>query len=187
MTTVLIGGIGNVFFGDDGFGVEVAARLPKRALPEGTRIRDFGIRGIDLVYALQDCDVAILVDTVTRGSPPGTLYVIEADQPAASPGASALTVAHELDPFKAVGLARSLGSSASVFVVGCEPESFGIENGGPGRMGLSACVASAVDRAADIVEELAAALTAPGAAQRTLKGWYPQSEAEEPHHGIVRS
>jgi hydrogenase maturation protease len=150
---ILIGGIGNIFFGDDAFGVEVVARLQKRGLPASARIRDFGIRGIDLVYALQECDVAILVDTVTRGSAPGTLYVIEADEPGAEPS-TPLAAAHQIDPFNAVRLARSLGARPHVLVVGCEPESFGIEHGQDGRLGLSASAASAVDRAADMVEEL---------------------------------
>ena len=41
------------------------------------RVVDFGIRGIDLAYALADCEAAILVDTVSRGGAPGTLYVVE--------------------------------------------------------------------------------------------------------------
>ena len=41
---------------------------------------DFGIRGMDLAYALQDdYDAAVLVDAVPRGEAPGTLYVIEPD------------------------------------------------------------------------------------------------------------
>ena len=40
-----IAGIGNIFLGDDAFGVEVARRLARRALPEGVHVVDFGIRG----------------------------------------------------------------------------------------------------------------------------------------------
>ena len=49
---ILIAGIGNVFLGDDGFGVEVVKRLAERELPEGVEVVDFGIRGLDLAYAL---------------------------------------------------------------------------------------------------------------------------------------
>jgi hydrogenase maturation protease len=72
---ILIAGIGNIFFGDDAFGVEVAHRLVGRPQPEGVRVADFGIRGFDLAYALlEDYDLAILVDATPRGGPPGTLY-----------------------------------------------------------------------------------------------------------------
>ena len=77
---ILIACIGNIFLGDDGFGVEVAQRLGKRHYPEGVQVVDFGIRGLDLAYTLlDDFDTLVLVDTVSRGGPPGTLYLIEPD------------------------------------------------------------------------------------------------------------
>ena len=54
MTGILIAGVGNIFQGDDGFGVEVAQRLVQRRLGPGVEVIDFGIRGIDLTYALMD-------------------------------------------------------------------------------------------------------------------------------------
>jgi hydrogenase maturation protease len=75
---ILIAGIGNIFLGDDAFGVEVAQKMALRALPQGVRVVDFGIRALDLTYALLDeCDIAIIVDAVPRGEAPGTLFVIE--------------------------------------------------------------------------------------------------------------
>jgi len=186
MSDMLIAGIGNVFFGDDGFGVEVIARLRERALPCDACIRDVGIRGIDLVYALQDCEVAVLVDTVSRGNAPGTLYLIEADEPAADPESTPVMAAHALDPFEAVRIARSQGARARVFVVGCEPESFGTEHGQQGRMGLSATVAAAVDRAADIVEEFCAEWTTPNAATALADDIHGNSKREESQHGTIR-
>ena len=76
--TILIAGIGNIFFGDDAFGVEVVRRLAARPLPAGVVVKDFGIRGFDLACALQDgYDAVILVDAMQRGAPPGTLHVLE--------------------------------------------------------------------------------------------------------------
>ena len=49
---ILVAGVGNIFLGDDGFGVEVALSLSKRQLPESVQVKDFGIRGFDLAYAL---------------------------------------------------------------------------------------------------------------------------------------
>ena len=78
MNRVLIAGVGNIFLGDDGFGVEVIRRLSSREFPAEVRVEDFGIRGYDLAYALLDGpDVAILVDAAGRGGTPGTMYVIE--------------------------------------------------------------------------------------------------------------
>ena len=65
---ILIAGIGNIFMGDDGFGCAVAERLARRPLPDGVRVIDFGIRGLDLAYALMGgCGVTILIDAVSRG------------------------------------------------------------------------------------------------------------------------
>lgn len=76
---ILVAGIGNIFLGDDGFGVEVVRQLAQRDLPEGIEVVDFGIRGVDLAYAsLDDYDAVIFVDTAPRGGAPGTLYLIEA-------------------------------------------------------------------------------------------------------------
>ena len=75
---VLIACVGNIFLGDDGFGVEVARSLSMRQLPEGVSVKDYGIRGFDLAYALLDrWDLVIIVDALPRGEAAGTLYVIE--------------------------------------------------------------------------------------------------------------
>jgi hydrogenase maturation protease len=117
---ILVAGIGNVFLGDDGFGVELAARLADRALPDGAEVVDFGIRGMDLAYALlEGYDAAVLLDATPRGEPPGTLYVIEPDAEAGDVAPEA----HGMDPVKVLALARALGGTPPrTLVVGCEPQ-----------------------------------------------------------------
>ena len=144
----LVAGIGNVFLGDDGFGVEVAARLSHERLPEGVRVFDAGIRARDLAYELVDggYETAILVDATPRGGVPGTVYVIEPD------AASAETRAvdgHAMNPEATLALVQALGGVATrILIVGCEPSS--VEEG----IGLSAPVAAAVDEAVIVVREL---------------------------------
>jgi hydrogenase maturation protease len=165
---LLIACIGNIFLGDDAFGVEVARRLAGRPRPEGVRLVDFGIRGYDLALALLDdaTDIAILVDAAPRGEPPGTLYVIEpeweerngSDANDASP-----IEAHSLDPVKVLRLVLALGGRPKrVFLVGCEPTPFD-EDDDP-SMELSAPVLAAVDEAVVLVESLVAqVIEGPGA------------------------
>jgi hydrogenase maturation protease len=151
---ILIAGVGNIFLGDDGFGVEVAVALTKRQLPSGVSVKDFGIRGFDLAYALLDpWDAVIIVDALPRGQAAGTLYVLEPDAATADMELNP----HGMDPVRVLNLAASLGSiSAKVLVVGCEPHDFGDEL--EGRMGLSAPVQAAVEEACDMIVELANSL-----------------------------
>ncbi|MDQ3813469.1 MAG: hydrogenase maturation protease [Armatimonadota bacterium] len=155
---ILIAGIGNIFLGDDAFGVEVAQRLAQRALPAGVRVTDFGIRGFDLAYAILDgYDVTILVDATPRGGIPGTLYVIEPELNELNGADGAAIETHGLDPVKVLHLVKVLGGQPGrILVVGCEPATFGPEH--EGQMGLSAPVQAAVDEAVRLIEELAAKL-----------------------------
>lgn len=154
--TILVAGVGNIFLGDDAFGVEVVLSLNRRRLPESVVVKDFGIRGFDLAYALLDpWNAVIIVDTLPRGEVPGTLYAIEphlADlRSPASPDAAMNP--HGMDPVRVLNLADSMGGiSAQVFIVGCEPNDFGDEL--EGRMGLSSPVQAAVEEASNMIEEL---------------------------------
>ena len=160
MNRVLVAGVGNVFLGDDAFGVEVAQRLSRRVLPQSVQVVDFGIRALDLGYALQDgYAAAILVDTVQRGGAPGSLYVIEPelelDSEAARDDADLEQLSpHDMRPDSVLRYARMMGSEGRIVLVGCEPESFGNELEGEGRMGLSEPVSDAVDKAVELIESL---------------------------------
>lgn len=149
---ILVAGIGNVFFGDDGFGVEVATRLDASRLPAGVQIVDFGIRSYDLAYALTSgrYDAAILVDATTRGGAPGDLYVLSPAFDECSESAPAN--AHAMNPETVLRMAKTLGElPGSILVVGCEPETLGGEEG---QLGLSSTMDAAVDRALTVVESL---------------------------------
>ncbi|MFC4333201.1 hydrogenase maturation protease [Streptomyces andamanensis] len=156
---VLVAGIGNVFLGDDGFGVEVARRLRIRGgLPEGVELMDVGIRGMHLAYRLLDgYDGLLLIDTMRGDGPPGTVYRIEHDPDAPARGSG--LDGHGMDPGSVLALLGELATANGVrrpvgriLVVGCEPASL------DEHMGLSAPVAAAVGPALLAVDELLALL-----------------------------
>jgi hydrogenase maturation protease len=153
--TILVAGIGNIFLGDDAFGVEVVRRLANRQLPESVRVVDFGIRGLDLAYALQDgYETTILVDACPHGRAAGTLYVIEPDLKALDDpdGPPAVVEAHAMNPMNVLRMARAMNIEIkNVLLVGCEPETLG---GAEGQMGLSAAVEAAVDHAVKLAESI---------------------------------
>lgn len=158
---VLVAGIGNVFMADDGFGVEVARRLTERTFPPGVDVADFGIRGMDLMYALgEGYDAAVFVDAVPRGEPPGTLFVIE---PRLDGGGAAPMDAHGMDPVKVLALASQIGDVPErILIVGCEPalRMTGEEEDLVGE--LSEPVKAAVPAAVEMVESLLEDLTQGG-------------------------
>jgi hydrogenase maturation protease len=158
---ILVAGIGNVFLGDDGFGVELARRLVDRPLPAGAEVVDFGIRGMDLAYALlEGYDAAVLLDATPRGEAPGTLYVIEADVRAADVAPEA----HGMDPATVLALVRSLGGSAPrTIVVGCEPQTRVTVDDEEVVAELSEPVRAALDEAVALVESVLDDLTNGGA------------------------
>jgi hydrogenase maturation protease len=154
VSRLLVAGIGNVFLGDDGFGVEVVARLARRPLPEGVEVADFGIRGFDLAYALMESyEYAVLVDALPRGGEPGRLFVLEPDlEELERSGAPNVADGHSMDPVAVLRMVRQFGGRApKVYVVGCEPASLGGEEG---QMGLSAPVQAALEGAVELVEDL---------------------------------
>jgi hydrogenase maturation protease len=157
---MLVAGVGNIFLGDDGFGVEVARRLAAADLPGWVHVADYGISGMHLAYDLADgYETAILIDAAPRGGEPGTVSVIEVGRerqqgPAAAGGAlagSRLFDAHGMQPDVVLGVLDMLGAgSARVLVVGCQPAS--LDEG----MELSEPVARAVDEAVRVVMDLVA-------------------------------
>lgn len=171
---LLIAGVGNIFLGDDGFGVEVAGRLAVADLPDWARVVDYGIRGMHLAHDLANgYESMILIDATAQGGAPGTIYVLEPDltaAPSAGPAAgdaagNPLFNAHGMQPDVVFGLLRMLDAGPrEVLVVGCEPAStdYGI--------GLSEPVAAAVDEAVRVVLDLVASA----------------AEAGEGHHLIAK-
>jgi hydrogenase maturation protease len=153
---ILIAGVGNVFYGDDAFGSEVARRLAEQSLPDNVRVIDFGIRGFDLVAALLDpYDVVIIVDALSQGDQPGALRVFDSQRD--------LTIEplppgfhpewHSLDPATALEMAHSLGGNLGrILLVGCE-QSRSVE---PAvlQMGMSESVQAAVNDAVGLILSL---------------------------------
>jgi hydrogenase maturation protease len=175
----LVACLGNIFLGDDGFGVEVAKRFAGQELPEGVRVTDYGIRGMHLAYDLAEgFDTTILVDAMQRGDEPGTVYVIE-PQPAQRPvggdapgggtggsggtggtgggeaadgsplAAMSLFDAHGMQPEVVLDMAGTLGAEAGRVLV-VGCEPMSMEEG----IGLSPPVAAAVDEAVRVVTRL---------------------------------
>jgi hydrogenase maturation protease len=170
----LVAGVGNVFLGDDAFGVEVVRLLAELPSPPGVQVRDFGIRGVHLVYELLNgCDLFVLVDAAARGERPGTVTVLEADLPEPSPAAVTQPVmdAHSLTPDGIFAMLSALGGHPGrSLVVACEPADVS-----PG-MGLSGPVREALPHAVRAVQDILAA--AQGGRDAAAEGEHPAEEQD---------
>jgi hydrogenase maturation protease len=172
---VLVAGIGNIFLGDDGFGVEAVRALTARPLPAHVETADIGVRGVHLAYRLLDgYDTLVMVDATGRGSAPGTLHVIEPEDT----GAPAPPDGHRMTPDAVLALLGTLCASTGAdpprrtLVVGCEPAR--LDEG----IGLSPPVAGAVPRAVRLIGELLAAPPPRPAPPRPLSGRATTSRGE---------
>ncbi|HTS36990.1 MAG TPA: hydrogenase maturation protease [Candidatus Solibacter sp.] len=156
--SILVAGIGNIFLGDDGYGVEVVQQLQSRSLPAGVRVADFGIRGFDLAYAMQDgYETVILVDAFPHGQTPGTVSLIEPDISRLNDLPPETFEGHTMNPLNVWRMATTMDNRAKsgrpkqIFLVGCEPATLGGEDG---RMELSEAVRAAVEPAIEMIEHL---------------------------------
>jgi hydrogenase maturation protease len=146
---ILVAGIGNIFLGDDAFGVEVVRELMRRPISDAVRIEDFGIRSYDLAYAIMDgFEATILVDAVPRGQAAGTLYLIEPDLEELRRPEN--VDAHRMNPVAALQLIHALGGQpGNLYLVGCEPDVLETD-----EIGLSSSVRAAVPQAVEMIESL---------------------------------
>lgn len=150
---VLVAGIGNIFLGDDGFGVEVVRQLSGDRPSPQVKVGDFGIRGVHLAYELlYGYRLLILIDALAGDDPPGTVSLIEVPTGGTDPSSVAVD-AHRMDPAAVLAMTADLGGTVGrVVVVGCQPAS--VDEG----IGLSDAVAAAVPIAVDLVRQLIASV-----------------------------
>ena len=144
---VMVAGIGNIFFGDDGFGPEAARRLAATPLPDGVRVIDYGIRGMHLAYDLLDgYDALVIIDALPHDAEPGSLVALRVGPEDLGTGEFD---AHGMEPTAVLANLEMLGGELPpTYVIGCQPSELG-EN-----IGLTPAVAAAVDRAVDMAHGL---------------------------------
>lgn len=153
--TILVAGVGNIFHGDDAFGVEVAQKLLERDWPDAVQVGEFGIRSYDLAYELMNgYATVILVDATQQGGDPGTLYLIEPDLNELGALEGEVVNGHGMNPVRTLHLVETLGGelgALQLYLVGCEPARLEPEGG---ELGLSRTVQPVVPKAVDMIESL---------------------------------
>lgn len=146
---VLILGIGNVLWADEGFGVRcVEALNAKYQFGDNVRLMDGGTQGIYLVQHVQDADVLVVFDAIDYGLEPGTLKKIYDDQVPKFMGAKQMSL-HQTGFQEVLAMAEFTGSyPESLLLIGCQPvelEDFGGSLREPVRAQISPSVEIALD------------------------------------------
>ncbi len=149
---VLVLGIGNLLWADEGFGVRAVEEMHRRyEAPDNVTLMDGGTQGIYLVQHVREADVLIVFDAVDYGLPPGTLKRVEDDEVPRFMGCKKISL-HQTGFQEVLAMAAMMGDAPSrLLLIGVQPEELDDYGGG-----LRDVVRARIDPAIDMaVEELA--------------------------------
>ena len=121
---ILILGIGNILFSDEGFGVHVVHELQKHyAFPDHVSVVDGGVLGLNLLGIISTADRLIVIDAIQNGQKAGTLYRLEGD--AIPERIRAKNSLHQIDFLEALTLCQALDKVPETVILGVEPMDIG--------------------------------------------------------------
>ena len=143
---VLILGIGNVLWADEGFGVRCVERLADRNAFDGNvTLLDGGTQGLYLLPFLEGVDVLLVFDAVDYGLAPGTLKIVEDDEVPAFMGAKKMSL-HQTGFQDVIATAQLMNQCPDkLILIGCQPVELEDYGGG-----LRDAVAAQIDPAIDV-------------------------------------
>jgi hydrogenase maturation protease len=151
---IVVLGIGNVLWADEGFGVRCVEALQQRyRFDDHVQLVDGGTQGLYLLPLVQAADRLLVLDAIDYGLPPGTLHVVENDEVPRFLGARKMSL-HQTGFQEVLALAQLTGAwPAEAVLIGCQPEELDDYGGS-----LRPCVRRALDDAVAL-------------AVRRLSGW----------------
>ena len=118
---IMVLGIGNVLFKDEGFGVHVMKRMEQMfEFPENVQLVDGGVLGVHLLGIISKPDYLIVVDVIRNGGQPGDMYRIE--QKDIPDRIRAKNSVHQVDFLEALTLCQAMDHQPETVIVGVEPE-----------------------------------------------------------------
>jgi hydrogenase maturation protease len=147
---VLVLGLGNPLYGDDGVGSAVVERLQERELPPEVEVLDGGTAGLGLLDVIAGRQLVVVADAAEIGRPAGTVVRLTLDQ------ATLLTEQAPLSPHQ-LGLAEVLALAERLEMAPAQVVIWAVQPGYLGwKQGLSREVeASLPGLLAMILEEIA--------------------------------
>jgi hydrogenase maturation protease len=150
---VLILGIGNLLWADEGFGVRAVEYLHRHwSFGDHVRLADGGTQGIYLVQDIRDAQMLVVFDAVDYGLPAATLKLVEGDDVPSFLGAKKVSL-HQTGFQEVLAMAEMMGEAPSqLLLVGVQPEE--IEDfGGSLRASVKAQMEPAIEAALNWLAE----------------------------------
>ena len=118
---ILILGVGNILFSDEGMGVRVVEKLMENyEFPDNVSLEDGGVLGLNLLGVISNADYLIVVDAIRNGGVPGTLYRLEGEE--IPKRILAKNSIHQVDLLETLTLCQALEKRPQTIIVGVEPE-----------------------------------------------------------------
>ncbi|MFB0568300.1 MAG: hydrogenase maturation protease [Nitrososphaeria archaeon] len=148
----LIAGLGDRLMGDDGFGSFLVEELTKKELSPEVEVIDYGTSVTKLLVDLENYDLVVLLDAISKGGRPGTVYkerIRPEDIRDLSPEEFNMMAGisyHGINLVSLLEVAKALGVlKGKVIIFGAEPDKIAL------RIGLSQTMGKALQR---VVEEV---------------------------------
>ena len=118
---ILILGVGNLLFTDEGFGIRVIEKLQARfEFADNVSVVDGGVLGLNLLGVISEADRLIVVDAIRNQGKPGTLYRLEGKEiPERIRAKNSL---HQVDLLETLTLCQALDKVPQTVILGAEPE-----------------------------------------------------------------
>lgn len=166
---ILVLGIGNLLWADEGFGVRAVEHMHRHYdFPDNVRIVDGGTQGIYLVQLIREADVLVVFDAVDYALPPGTMKRVEGDEVPRFLGAKKVSL-HQTGFQEVLMMAEMLGDPPGhQLLIGVQPVELE-DYGGSLRPQVRDKIEPAIAMAIDYMAAFGVTLT-----RRTV----PRSDAE---------
>ncbi len=120
---IIVLGVGNILYSDDGFGIRVVQKLEAEyfdTIPDNVTVVDGGVLGINLLGVISGADRLIVVDTILNRGEPGDIHRLEGDAiPNRILGKNSM---HQVDLLEALSLCKLIGNVPKTVIIGVEPK-----------------------------------------------------------------
>lgn len=147
--SVLVLGIGNLLWADEGFGVRAVEELDRRfVFPPTVRLLDGGTQGLYLVQDVRDADILVVFDAIDYGLAPGTLKLVHDEHVPAFLGVKKMSL-HQTGFQEVLATAAMLGDYPQhLLLIGVQPaelEDFGGSLTAPVKAQIEPALRAALD------------------------------------------